>query len=216
MIASAKRGNPPYLAELDDLLYATRHLSGGLDRPRFLESVSEFCRTLETERIVRGSIWKALSSVPVGGNLHRCPKFRISCVMAAAGASHLYSKGPEQFLLSVSDINSLATSKFAPHVEKAEDMIYQAELYMVEDKCWSNARAGVCFLLLRIRLVHHVLLKKDTARGVFVTMNNIGAQYTADLSPSCRNRCPACGETFPRNRRPKLLVPLDLLQHQSP
>ena len=203
VIASAERGNPPYLAELGDLLYATRHLSGGLDRPRFLESIPEFCRTLETERIVRGSIWKALSAVAVGGSLHSCPKFRIFCGMAPAGASHLYSKGPEQFLLSVSDINSLANSKFAPHVEKAEDMIYQAELYMVEHNCWSNARARVCFFLLRIRLVLHVLLKKDTARGVFVTMNNIGAQYTADLSAILQKPMPSVWGDLPAEPKAK-------------
>ena len=182
VIEAAKRGNPPYLVELEDLLYATRHLSGGLSRPRFLELVSDFCRTLESERIVRGDIWKSLAALAVGGKIGSVPKFRISCIMACAGASSAFSCGPEQTLMSTSDVSSLAAEKNFEHVFAAEEMITDAEALMLENGAYSNHKARAAFFLLRLRLVHHVLKKKDASRGVFPTANSIGAQFAADIA----------------------------------
>ena len=60
------RGDPPFLEEIDDFSSFLKHLSGGIERPIYLQRMRNFTRTLKHERNVKGAMWGALARVEIG------------------------------------------------------------------------------------------------------------------------------------------------------
>ena len=172
----AMRGQEAYRDEMNDLLAFVRELSGGIELPRNLEYLRDFIRTLKIEREIPGALFGAVAVVQIGQK-HACPRIRIATLMAMAGASQQYARNDEQALLSVADINALA-SKHKQFALQAERLLETAH-GMVDA---ADPRQRLVLYTLEVRLVHHIFRKADSSRGSFKTQADIGSQFVAELS----------------------------------
>ena len=180
VLAEAKRGGSPFLAEMPHLVTYVKGLSGGLSNPFMLYELRDFVRQLQAQRVVKGQTLATIAELALGAEA-AAPRFRLALVKAMASASVKYTKADEQWLFKSAELTSMCSKEKVAIINVAEAFLNQTREIADTSGITGPVRTSLLGLL-DVRVAHFVCNKPDESRGTFKSFGDIGFKFCGDVA----------------------------------